>query len=52
MRVVGLSHGGNSDYMIIDLRNWVIVVGLIAGRLAREIDNVGGRFSHALHHFA
>jgi len=52
MPVVGLSHGGNSDYMIIDPRNWVIVVLLIAGRLAREIDNVGGSFSHALHHFA
>ena len=34
------------------VKGWVNVVLLIAGRLAREIDNVSGSLSHALLHFA
>src|ERR1700759_1632949 len=41
-----LGHGGHSDYVIINVRNDMIVVCLIAGSLGRKENDVAARFLH------
>jgi hypothetical protein len=48
MPMVRLGQGGYSDYVIIDLRNGVIVVCLIAGRLGRMNDDVARKVPHVM----
>src|ERR1700738_872782 len=47
MPVIGLCHRGNANDMVIDLRDWMVIVSEMGRRLCRQRNDLGKVSTHS-----